>query len=137
MFLSAVFGIGLGFNMQPLTLAVQNAVPPQDMGVATSSATFFRQMGGTLGTAVFLSVLFNAVPDKIRGAIQADSAFQAAVRSPEFAQQAKQLQGGASQALNDSSFINKLPDVLAAPFKLGFSQAADQVFLLGAAVIFV
>jgi hypothetical protein len=41
--------------MQPLTLAVQNAVPPQDMGVATSSATFFRQMGGTLGTAVFLS----------------------------------------------------------------------------------
>jgi hypothetical protein len=28
---------------------VQNAVPPQDMGVATSSATFFRQMGGTLG----------------------------------------------------------------------------------------
>ena len=47
--------------MQPLVLAVQNAVPPQDMGVATSSATFFRQMGGTLGTAVFLSVLFSTV----------------------------------------------------------------------------
>ena len=44
-----VFGLGLGGNMQPLVLAVQNAVPPQDMGVATSSATFFRQMGGTLG----------------------------------------------------------------------------------------
>ena len=45
---------------------VQNAVPPQDMGVATSSATFFRQMGGTLGTAVFLSILFSTVGDKHR-----------------------------------------------------------------------
>src|SRR3954452_11741200 len=132
-----LFGLGLGMNMQTLVLAIQNAVPPQDMGVATSSATFFRQMGGTLGTAVFLSVLFNAVPDKIRAAIEGDSAFQTAVRSPEFAQQAKQLQGGASQALNDSSFINHLPDVLAAPFKLGFAEAAAVVFLLGAFVIAV
>ena len=53
-----VIGWGLGGNMQPLTLAVQNAMPPRDMGVATASATFFRQMGGTLGTAVFLSILF-------------------------------------------------------------------------------
>src|SRR3954468_22162863 len=132
-----LFGLGLGLNMQTLVLAIQNAVPPQDMGVATSSATFFRQMGGTLGTAVFLSVLFNAVPDKIRAAIEGDSAFQSAVRSPEFSQQAKQLQGGASQALNDSSFINKLPDVLAHPFKVGFADAADMVFLLGAFVVAV
>jgi len=39
----AVFGFGLGNVMQPITLAVQNAMPPQDIGVATSSATFFRQ----------------------------------------------------------------------------------------------
>ncbi|MGH8938062.1 MAG: MDR family MFS transporter, partial [Actinomycetes bacterium] len=63
--MATLFGLGLGFNMQPLVLAVQNAVPPRDMGVATSSATFFRQMGGTLGTAVFLSVLFSTVSDKI------------------------------------------------------------------------
>ena len=67
---AALFGLGLGFNMQPLVLAVQNAVPPQDMGVATSSATFFRQMGGTLGTAVFLSILFSTVGDKIVGAFR-------------------------------------------------------------------
>ena len=71
-----MFGLGLGFNMQTLVLAMQNAVPPQDMGVATSSATFFRQMGGTLGTAVFLSVLFNALPGKIA------SAFGASVSTP-------------------------------------------------------
>ena len=84
--MALVFGIGLGFNMQPLTLAVQNAVPPKDMGVATSSATFFRQMGGTLGTAVFLSVLFSTVGGKILAAFEkssTDPAFQAALDRPE------------------------------------------------------
>ena len=84
--LAFVFGVGLGFNMQPLVLAVQNAVPPQDMGVATSSATFFRQMGGTLGTAVFLSVLFSSVGGKITSAFQAASGtadFRAALSDPK------------------------------------------------------
>lgn len=56
--------------MQTLVLAMQNSVPPRDMGVATSSATFFRQMGGTLGTAVFLSVLFGTVAGNIAAQIQ-------------------------------------------------------------------
>src|SRR5665647_1023318 len=68
---SAIFGMGLGFCFQPLVLAVQNAVPPRDMGVATSSSLFFRQMGGTLGTAVFLSILFSTVGDKIGAALRA------------------------------------------------------------------
>ena len=61
-----VLGIGLGCNMQPLILIVQNAVSPREIGVATSSATFFRQIGGTLGVAVFLSLLFYSVGDKIK-----------------------------------------------------------------------
>jgi hypothetical protein len=40
-------------------------VPPQQMGVATSAATFFRQIGGTLGTAILLSVLFSLLPTNI------------------------------------------------------------------------
>jgi EmrB/QacA subfamily drug resistance transporter len=54
-----ILGAGLGFTMQTLILAVQNAVGPGDMGVATSSATFFRSMGGSLGVALF-GALFNA-----------------------------------------------------------------------------
>jgi EmrB/QacA subfamily drug resistance transporter len=46
-----LMGLGLGLNMQPVILAVQNAVSPREMGVATSSVTFFRQMGGSIGTA--------------------------------------------------------------------------------------
>ena len=58
-------GLGLGQMMQSLTLAAQGSVQPNQMGVATSSATFFRQIGGTLGTAVLLSVLFSSLPGNI------------------------------------------------------------------------
>jgi len=62
-------GLGLGMIMQSLMLATQGAVQPQDMGVATSAATFFRQIGGTLGTAVLLSVLFSVMPAHINTAM--------------------------------------------------------------------
>ena len=65
-----LIGLGLGQLMQTLTLASQNSVEPRDMGVATSSSTFFRQIGGTLGTAVLLSVLFAVMPNNITTAMQ-------------------------------------------------------------------
>ncbi|MGN8026365.1 MDR family MFS transporter [Microbacterium sp. 22242] len=57
-----VVGLGLGQLMQSLTMASQNSVAAPDMGVATSAATFFRQIGGTLGTAIMLSILFTLLP---------------------------------------------------------------------------
>ena len=54
-------GLGLGQLMQTLTIASQNAVGARDIGVATSSSTFFRQIGGTLGVAVIFSVVFSVV----------------------------------------------------------------------------
>ena len=138
---------GLGGNMQPLVLAVQNAVPPQDMGVATSSATFFRQMGGTLGTAVFLSVLFSTVGDKIAAAFKASSAtpaFRAALSDPSVASDPnnaaviKAIKSGAglpAGALDDTSFLNHLDARLARPFLIGFSDSIDLVFLCGAGVL--
>ena len=52
-----VFGIGLGLFMQVLTLVVQNAVPMRELGVATSSVTFFRSMGGAIGASALGAVL--------------------------------------------------------------------------------
>nr|WP_296067559.1 MFS transporter [uncultured Actinoplanes sp.] len=60
-----VFGLGLGFVLQPITLAVQNAMAPSEIGVATASSTFFRQMGATAGNAIFLSILFSTAGDDI------------------------------------------------------------------------
>jgi EmrB/QacA subfamily drug resistance transporter len=52
-----VFGIGLGLFMQVVTLVVQNAVPMKELGVATSSVTFFRSMGGAIGASALGAVL--------------------------------------------------------------------------------
>ncbi|MFW3171775.1 MDR family MFS transporter [Geodermatophilus sp. CPCC 206100] len=125
-----LLGLGLGFNFQPVVLAVQNAVSPREMGVATSSVTFFRQMGGTIGTAAFLSVLFIRLPVDIE-----DSLTSAAATDPRVAEalQSGQLQGGTD--LSDTSFIQELPDFLALPFKTGFSNSIDLVLLIAAIVV--
>jgi EmrB/QacA subfamily drug resistance transporter len=52
-----VFGLGLGLFMQVLTVVVQNAVPMRQLGVATSSVTFFRSMGGAIGASALGAVL--------------------------------------------------------------------------------
>jgi predicted MFS family arabinose efflux permease len=47
-----LLGIGLGPSIPLFTLAIQTAVPVQEIGIATAAATFFRQMGGTIGIAI-------------------------------------------------------------------------------------
>lgn len=64
-----LIGLGLGQLMQTLTIASQNSVGLRDMGVATSASTFFRQIGGTLGTAVMLSLLFTVMPANIQSSL--------------------------------------------------------------------
>lgn len=64
-----VFGLGLGLVMQVLVLVVQNAVPYEDLGVATSGATFFRSIGASFGVAVFGTVFAGHLGDKLTGAL--------------------------------------------------------------------
>jgi hypothetical protein len=54
-----LLGLGLGFVMQMLVLAVQNAVDYRDLGIATASATLFRSMGGTVGVPIFGAIFSN------------------------------------------------------------------------------
>ncbi|NUT98278.1 MAG: MFS transporter [Saccharothrix sp.] len=134
-------GAGLGLCMQTLLVAIQNDAEPRDMGVATASATFFRQIGGTVGTAVFLSILFSTVGDKIGNALRSafgDPAFMAALAKPENAQIAGALKnGGAGVDLNNTEFLNTLDPVIARPFLDGFSGSIDLVFLVGGLVTVV
>jgi hypothetical protein len=128
---------------------VQNAVPPQDMGVATSSATFFRQMGGTLGTAVFLSILFSTVGENIAAAFRVSATtpgLRAALSDPAVAADPNNasvisaIKSGAGLpkgALDDTSFLSNLDPRLARPFLIGFSESIDLVFTCGAAVLLV
>ncbi|RYV51137.1 DHA2 family efflux MFS transporter permease subunit [Pengzhenrongella frigida] len=143
-----VFGLGLGLSMQPLILAVQNAVPPKEMGVATSSSLFFRQVGGTLGTAVFLSILFSTVGQRITEAfakIATTADFQAALADPAVvADPANKpvldlMSGstGGSGMLDDSSFISALDPRLARPFQVGFAESIDLVLTIAAGVMVI
>jgi EmrB/QacA subfamily drug resistance transporter len=130
----AVFGMGLGMNMQSIVLAMQNAVAPRDMGVATSAVTFFRQVGGSLGTAVFLSILFSNAASNIASQYakaQQTPAFQAAAAAhPD---QIAALHS--AKGLNDTAFIHGMDKTLSHPFLVGFSNAMDVVFLVGAFVL--
>ena len=60
-----VVGLGLGMVMQVLVLAVQNAVDFRVMGVATSGSVLFRQVGGSIGLAIFGSIFANSLHAKL------------------------------------------------------------------------
>lgn len=61
-------GAGLGLSMQTIVIALQNAVEFKDMGVATSSNTFFRSLGSVFGTAIFGTILTNRLGHYLLGA---------------------------------------------------------------------
>ena len=113
-----LIGLGLGQLMQTLTIASQNSVEAHQMGVATSASTFFRQIGGTLGVAILLSVLFSALPGNITGTLQSDkatltSALSAAV-NPKVA--------GASE---NTAIMKQLWTPITAPLESGVQKKLD------------
>lgn len=61
----AVLGLGIGLVMPVLILAVQNAVPPSDLGTATSAHNYFRQIGGSVGAAVFGTLFADRLADAL------------------------------------------------------------------------
>ncbi|MEV0091080.1 MFS transporter [Streptomyces sp. NPDC050738] len=61
----AVLGVGIGLIMPVLVLAVQNSVPPSDIGTATSANNYFRQIGGSVGAAVFGTLFANRLADAL------------------------------------------------------------------------
>ncbi len=61
-----VIGAGLGSFMQIMTLAIQNSVSRREMGTATSSATFFRSLGGAFGGAIFGTILINRLSSHLQ-----------------------------------------------------------------------
>jgi EmrB/QacA subfamily drug resistance transporter len=145
-------GLGLGQLMQTLTIASQNSVGAHDIGVATSSSTFFRQIGGTLGVAVLFSVLFTRIPETIKAAFESTSVrdgITEAVADPTvladpanagILELLKNGQNGGSlgNALDgDTSFLTGADPRLAAPFLEGFNNATVTIYWVALAVVLV
>jgi MFS family permease len=108
-----ILGLGLGMVMQVLVLAVQNAVDHSVMGVATSGSTLFRQIGGSIGVALFGTIFANR----------------------EHVELAKRLPKGANipKAINPEG-IKHLPAHAHAAFADAFAVALHPVFLTAAGI---
>jgi EmrB/QacA subfamily drug resistance transporter len=116
-----VLGFGLGLVMQVLVVAVQNAVPYSQLGTATSSATFFRSIGGVVGIALFGAIFNNRLLTELPRYLPASAL--------------KHLSGG-TIAINPAQ-INALPPATRHGFVLAFSHAIHSVFLVGVPFLIV
>ena len=115
-----VVGVGIGLVMQVLVLVVQNDAPPRDIGVATSTATFFRWMGGSLGVALFGAIFAARLDARARARCRRDVAAR--------------LGGGVNISPDQ---VHALPAVIRDDFLHAFVDALPPVFLVGAAVTLV
>ncbi|QIM21671.1 MFS transporter [Phycicoccus sp. HDW14] len=118
-----VLGIGIGMAMQQYTLVVQNAAEKRDLGVATASSQFFRNVGSTVGIAVFGTVLTSG----LGGAIASHLPAGAAASMPE---------GAASAgSVLDPSALSQLPPAVATAVRQGLADQLHQVFLMGLPIV--
>ena len=124
-----VFGLGLGLFMQVLVLVVQNAVPMQQMGVATSSVTFFRSMGGAIGASALGAVLTAGIaaelprflpPAVLAGAGSSGSKVAEFIQSPAVLDMLKQTNPALHEGIIQA-----------------YSHAIDRIFLVAVPVSMV
>ncbi len=108
-----VVGAGIGLVMQVLVLVVQNDASPQQIGVATSTATFFRSVGGSFGVAIFGAIFASRLATQIK-------------HLP--AVEAKHLTGGVHLTPQQAK---DLPAAVHVDFLQAFAHALHGVFLWG------
>ena len=115
-----VLGLGLGCVMQVLVLAVQNAVDYSQLGVATSGATLFRSIGGTVGTAVLGSIFNNRLDANLSAAFAGHS--NAA------------LAGASSSSSLTKTQLARLPPALHLGYLNAFTHSLSTVFEVAAGI---
>jgi EmrB/QacA subfamily drug resistance transporter len=114
-----VVGVGIGLVMQVLVLVVQNDAPPDQIGVATATATFFRSVGGSFGVAIFGTIFASRLADRLSHLPQTVTAHlgSGVHLSPEQARH--------------------LPPTIHADFLQAFAHSLHGVFLFGMAMAVV
>src|SRR3954469_16934448 len=128
-----ILGMGLGMVMQVLVLAVQNSVDYEQLGVATSGATLFRSIGGSLGTgmpgaglcnrradsgaAILVALVTNHLSDALAGSAPAGAA--------------------ANVGSLDASALTRIPADVRDAYLSAFTDSIDLVFLVAAAIMTV
>lgn len=112
-----VLGFGLGLTMQLLTLIVQNSVDPRHMGIATSTVTFFRNLGGAFGTALFGAILNTRLGTHLQESLGSAAA------------------GSGKIDTSDVSAIHRLPQPIQGKVIEAFANSLHDVFLTALPVV--
>ncbi|MGH2842761.1 MAG: DHA2 family efflux MFS transporter permease subunit [Solirubrobacteraceae bacterium] len=120
-----VLGLGLGMVMQVLVLAVQNAVDYADLGVATSGATLFRSIGGSIGTALLGSIFASTLQRRLTTGLASNPASARLGHA--------QVTRLAAAAGNPAS-LKRLPVPVHEIYISSFTGALDRIFLVAAGV---
>ena len=119
-----ILGAGVGMVMQNLVLVVQNTIEVKHLGVATSSVTFFRSLGGAVGVSVMGSILGSVVATQITSGV--------GDLSPS-------RQADAGRLLGDGVIpqVNLLPDVLRIIVETAYGSGVGTIFLISAPLVLV
>ncbi|MFF6773283.1 MFS transporter [Streptomyces sp. NPDC012637] len=109
----AVLGVGIGLVMPVLVLAVQNSVRPADLGTATSAHNYFRQIGGSVGAAVFGTLFAARLDDALADRLPTDGAAAALPPADSITPQT----------------VHALPPALRDAFVQAYADAMPRIFL--------
>jgi EmrB/QacA subfamily drug resistance transporter len=109
-----IFGAGLGLIMQVVVLVVQNSVPADQIGTATSTNNYFREVGAAMGVAVFGAIFTNRLSESLT------SAFTGAGASSDQAAQ--------STSTLDPQALAQLPEQLRDAIVTAYAESLAPVF---------
>ncbi|MFD0150753.1 MFS transporter [Streptomyces sp. NPDC127132] len=112
----AVLGTGIGLVMPVLVLAVQNSVRPADLGTATSAHNYFRQIGGSVGAAIFGTLFASRLDDALGDRLAAVSQGAATVSPPP------------AESITPQS-VHTLPPALRDAYIQAYADAMPRIFL--------
>ena len=118
-----LLGLGVGMVMQVSLLAIQNAAEYRDLGVATSSAQFFRSLGGSFGVAIFGAIMNARLLEELPARIPADAL--------------SAVGGEVTQLLNSPAAIRALPPAVAGGIEASLELAIQAVFFWAVPVMVI
>jgi MFS family permease len=138
-----IIGFGMGVSIPVFTIAIQNAVPYSVLGVATSSNTFIRSLGGAVGLAIlgsimnnrFLAVFINRIPETVKNVIPMDELTALAHNPQALVNPAAQAQ--LKEMLSQPGIDITVFDQVMRTLHEALSSAISQAFLIGFSILLI
>ncbi len=124
-----IVGLGIGTTFPLYLTAVQTALPRKYLGVASSQIQFWRNLGGTVGSAILGAVLANRLPDYLKTRVT-DLHLPAQVV-------ASLPKGGSANSILDPTLLAKLPPAFVGAIRLALSDSLHDIYVFAGAILVV